>query len=79
MRRLREPFVNGTIFGRAANLWVAAVGAIFNLLVVFQVGGFNPDSSQQATANLAIVALIALFANARENAVAEDIKDHKRR
>lgn len=60
----------GTIGGRPANLWVAAAAAIYNIAVVFHLFGFDPTVDQNATVNVAIIALVALFANAAGNEVA---------
>lgn len=51
------------IFGRSPNLILGAVTAIFNVVVVFHVGGFDPDTNQIAVTNVAFGAIIALVAN----------------
>lgn len=52
-----------TIFGRSPNLWLGAVLSIFNVAVVYQVGGFNPTIEQIGVTNIALGAIIALIAN----------------
>lgn len=51
------------IFGRSPNLVLGAVTAVFNVVVVFHVGGFDPDANQIAVTNVAFGAIIALIAN----------------
>ena len=51
------------ILGRSPNLVLGAVTAVFNVVVVFHVLGFNPDVTQIATANLMFASVIALIAN----------------
>ena len=66
-----NPFVTGEILGRSANLWVGAVAAIYNLFVVFHLGGFDPTGEQNGAVNVAILALVILLANSRDNAIAQ--------
>jgi len=50
------------IFGRSPNLVLAAITAVFNVFVVFHIGGFNPTLDQVAVANALFAALVALIA-----------------
>lgn len=59
----------GTIFGRSPNAALALTVAVFNALVVFQVGGFSPTAEQIAAANTFFAVLIAFIANVPELAV----------
>lgn len=54
---------NGLIFGRSPNLVLGALTAVFNVLVVAHIGGFNPTPETIAAVNVALGAIIALVAN----------------
>ena len=58
------------IFGRSPNLILGAVTAVFNVVVVFHIGGFAPTIEQIATTNVAFGAIIAVIANTDTIAVA---------
>lgn len=51
------------IFGRPTNLWLGAIIAVFNLFVLFHIGGFDPSSDQINGVNIALSAVIILIAN----------------
>lgn len=51
------------IFGRSPNLTLALLAAIFNLLVTFHIGGFDPTAEQIAQVNTFLFALVAFIAN----------------
>jgi hypothetical protein len=51
------------IFGRSPNLILGALTAIFNVLTVFHVGGFDPTVEQISVVNVALGAIVALIAN----------------
>lgn len=61
------------VFGRSPNLILGAVTAIFNVIVVFHILGFNPDATQIAVTNVAFGAIIALIANTASIQVAAGI------
>lgn len=51
------------ILGRSPNLVLGAATALFNVVVVLQVGGFNPTAEQISAVNVLLAALVALIAN----------------
>ena len=51
------------IFGRSPNLILGAVTAVFNVFVIYHVGGFTPTTDQISVTNVALGAIIALVAN----------------
>ncbi len=50
------------ILGRPSNLIVAALAALFNVLVAFQILGFMPSPEQIGVVNVAIFAIVAVIA-----------------
>lgn len=51
------------ILGRASHEWLAALTAIFNLVVVFHMAGFDPSTIQIAAVDSTLAVVIALVAN----------------
>jgi hypothetical protein len=51
------------IFGRSPNLLLALAGAIFNTVLVFHVGGFDPTAEQIGSVNVLLLAAVAFIAN----------------
>lgn len=51
------------ILGRSPNLILGAFTAIFNVVVLAHVGGFNPTPELIAAVNIAAGAIIAVVAN----------------
>lgn len=51
------------ILGRPVNSAVAVLGALFNLVVVFHLGNFNPDTIQIGAVNVVILVLMGFVAN----------------
>ncbi len=51
------------ILGRSSHEWLAALTAIFNLIVVFHVAGFDPSTIQIAAVDSTLVVVVALLAN----------------
>jgi len=51
------------ILGRPAQLWAAVLGGLFNIAVVFNLGGFAPTEIQIGVVNTVILAALALIAN----------------
>lgn len=58
------------IFGRSPNLVLGAGTAIFNTVVVFHIGGFDPTPDQVAVVNVMFGAIIALISNTSSVAIA---------
>lgn len=53
----------GLIFGRSPNLILGTFTALFNVVVIAHLGGFNPTPELIAAVNIAAGALVALIAN----------------
>ena len=51
------------IFGRSPNLVLGAFTALFNVVVLSHLGGFDPTPELIAAVNIAAGAIIALVAN----------------
>lgn len=67
------------IFNRSPNLLLGAVTAVFNVVVVFHILGFNPTPEQIATVNVAFGSIIALIANNAATAIAAGDAAHRNR
>jgi hypothetical protein len=50
------------ILGRPVNMAVALIGGIFNVLIAFNVGGFNPTAVQIGVVNILILAVVGFVA-----------------
>lgn len=53
----------GTIFGRPVNVTLAALTAVFNVVVLAHVAGFAPTAEVVAAVNGAIAAVVVWVAN----------------
>lgn len=51
------------IFGRSPNVTLALLGAAFNTVVAFHVGGFDPTVEQISTVNALLLSAVLFVAN----------------
>lgn len=65
--------VMGTIFGRSPNLALGVLTALFNVIILFHVGGFNPTAEQISSVNILFGSMIAFVANIPQTTIAAGI------
>ena len=57
------------ILGRPANLFLGAFTALFNVIVLAHIGGFDPSQDLIAAVNIAAGAIVALIAGSNTAAL----------
>lgn len=77
MNAILSIVVTGSILGRPASLVATAIGAIYNVIVAFALFGFMPTADQNATVNVALLAIIAVLATNRDSSQSQAITQAK--